>query len=101
MADYNVTVDTSDIKIVQVAVQGDPGAGVPTGGTAGQFLRKATNNDFETEWTNSSSTAAAIVSDSPPLTGSTGELWFQDSTDVLRVYAAGNWQGQTLDDGFF
>jgi hypothetical protein len=101
MADYNVTVTNSDIKIVSVGTQGDPGVGVPVGGLAGQFLRKLTNNNYEAEWTNSSSTASAIVSDSEPLTGSNGELWFNDSTDVLRVYAGSTWQTQTLDDGFF
>lgn len=101
MSDYNVVVDTSGIKVVSVGIQGEPGVGVPPGGLAGQFLRKLTNNNFEAEWTNSSSTAAAIVTDSEPLTGSTGELWYNDSTDILRVYASGTWQNQTLDDGFF
>lgn len=43
----------------------------------------------------------AVVQDSPPLTGVTGELWFDDSTDILKVYANGAWQSQTLDDQFY
>lgn len=30
--------------------QGDPGDGFPTGGTTAQYLRKASNTDFDTEW---------------------------------------------------
>lgn len=32
--------------------KGDPGEGVPAGGTAGQFLAKKTNTDFDTQWVN-------------------------------------------------
>ena len=31
--------------------QGAPGVGVPTGGTAGQILTKASGEDYDTEWT--------------------------------------------------
>lgn len=31
--------------------QGDPGPGVPPGGTTGQMLRKASDADYDTEWT--------------------------------------------------
>lgn len=30
--------------------QGSPGPGVPTGGTAGQMLKKASDTDYDTEW---------------------------------------------------
>ena len=30
--------------------QGDAGEGVPAGGTAGQVLAKASNDDYDTEW---------------------------------------------------
>ena len=43
----------------------------------------------------------AIVQDSPPLVGVEGELWFDDSTDILKIYANGTWQSQTLDDQFY
>lgn len=33
---------------------GDPGVGVPTGGTAGQILAKASGTDYDTEWVNQS-----------------------------------------------
>lgn len=43
----------------------------------------------------------ATVQDSPPLVGVEGELWFDDSTDILKIYANGTWQSQTLDDQFY
>lgn len=30
--------------------QGDPGPGVPAGGTTGQVLAKASDDDYDTEW---------------------------------------------------
>jgi hypothetical protein len=32
--------------------QGDPGVGVPTGGTTGQFLKKQSGTDYDTAWDN-------------------------------------------------
>ncbi len=43
----------------------------------------------------------ALVSDSTPLTGQDGELLFNPTNKVLRVYANSDWQFQTMDDGFF
>ena len=33
------------------AIKGDTGVGVPTGGTTGQVLKKASGTDYDTEWT--------------------------------------------------
>lgn len=30
--------------------KGEKGAGIPTGGTTGQFLKKKSNTDYEYEW---------------------------------------------------
>ncbi len=43
----------------------------------------------------------AVVQDTPPLTGVNGELWFDDSTEILKVYVNGAWRNQTLDDQFY
>jgi hypothetical protein len=32
-------------------VQGDPGEGVPTGGTIGQFIIKLSSTNYDTAWT--------------------------------------------------
>lgn len=37
-------------KIIQVGTQGATGAGVPAGGTTGQFLAKTSNTDYDTQW---------------------------------------------------
>lgn len=42
-----------------------------------------------------------IISDSEPLVAGEGQLWFSDETDVLKVYANGSWQSQSIDDQFF
>ncbi len=42
--------DTSPLFWGLVAAGGDPGEGVPTGGTTGQVLAKASNTDFDDEW---------------------------------------------------
>lgn len=31
-------------------LNGEKGAGIPTGGTTGQFLKKKSNTDYEYEW---------------------------------------------------
>ncbi|MEM9945482.1 MAG: hypothetical protein AAF810_05390 [Cyanobacteria bacterium P01_D01_bin.36] len=43
--------------------------------------------------------ALAIVADSEPPTGDDGQLWYNFSTNILRVRYDGNWDDQTLDDG--
>lgn len=45
--------------------------------------------------------ALATVTDSEPLSGDTGELWFNDSTDELKVRANAAWNPLTVDDGHF
>lgn len=45
--------------------------------------------------------ALANVTDSEPLSGDTGELWFNDSTDELKVRANAAWNALTVDDGHF
>lgn len=88
---------------VEVGTQGPcgpAGQGLPTGGSTGEVLKKASNTNYDYEW-GTISTATAIVTDSEPLVGSQGELWFDDSTEVLRVYANDSWREQTMDDGFY
>jgi len=71
-----VIITEGNNYILEVGVQGPPG----TGGSGG---------------------GGVIIQDSQPLIGSEGELWFNDSTDILKVYANGAWQVQTLDDEYF
>ena len=51
---------------------GDPGVGVPTGGTAGQILAKASGTDYDTEWVNQS--AGVDPATATPLMDGTGAV---------------------------
>lgn len=51
---------------------GDPGVGVPTGGTAGQLLAKASGTDYDTEWVNQS--AGVDPATATPLMDGTGAV---------------------------
>ena len=46
---FIMTEDGENFEMTQTT-KGDPGEGVPTGGTAGQVLKKASNTDYDTEW---------------------------------------------------
>ena len=50
---YNVTVGEDNTLIVTTGIPGPAGQGFSAGGTTGQFLQKASNADFDTEWTSS------------------------------------------------
>lgn len=46
-----IKVSPQQIKVVNVGAQGPQGAGVASGGTTGQYLRKSSDSDYATEWT--------------------------------------------------
>ena len=77
-------------------VTGATGSGVPAGGSAGQFLVKSSNTDYDTAWTSS------LVSDVPPgssgATGSTGEMALD--TDWLYACVGTNTWKRTLLTGW-
>jgi hypothetical protein len=77
-------------------VTGATGSGVPTGGSAGQFLIKSSDTDYDTAWT------ASLVSDVPPgssgATGSTGEMALD--TDWLYVCVGTDTWKRTLLTGW-
>lgn len=54
--------------------QGEPGEGVPTGGTTGQVLAKNSNDDFDTEWIDAAAGGSAVWGD---ITGT-----LSDQTDL-------------------
>jgi hypothetical protein len=49
-------------KIFHVAQQGEAGVGVPLGGTTGQVLAKASNDDLDTGWVNQSGGGGSVNS---------------------------------------
>ena len=77
-------------------VTGATGSGVPTGGSAGQFLVKASNSDYDTAWT--SSLASNIPPGSSGATGATGQLSLD--TDWLYVCIATDTWKRTLLTGW-
>lgn len=46
---FIMTEDGENFEMTQTT-KGDPGEGVPTGGTAGQVLKKVSDDDYDTEW---------------------------------------------------
>lgn len=57
------------IQIKHIGTQGIPGVGVPTGGSAGQVLSKASGTNYDTEWVNQSGGGGGGVTDHGDLTG--------------------------------
>lgn len=74
MSNVEVIITEGENYILEVGVQGPPGV---------------------------DGAGRATVQDSPPLTGVQGELWFDDSTEILKIYANGSWHSQTIDDQFY
>lgn len=84
--------DTGDVGATgpqgEIGPQGDPGVGVPSGGTVGYTLRKKTNTDYDTEWYNASLVFAPIAKgvtngDSHDHFGGDGAQI--DHTNLLRI----------------
>ena len=48
---------------------GSDGAGVEAGGTTGQYLKKTSNDDYDTEWATPPGSIANIVEDTTPQLG--------------------------------
>lgn len=55
--------DVMDGAAGQTGPQGAPGQGVPTGGTAGQVLKKASDADYDTEWVDEPGFKGELIAD--------------------------------------
>jgi len=65
MAETLTIRTASSTEVVKIAVpgpQGATGAGVPTGGSTGQVLRKASGSDYDTEWAAAGSGSGSVTS---------------------------------------
>lgn len=70
-----LTTATNTVEVEAQGPQGIPGVGVPTGGSTGQVLRKASAADYATEWAAAGSgsgsvTSVALASSDFAITGS-------------------------------
>lgn len=75
MATYPI-IEEKENLIVEVGTQGPPGLN-GTNGVDGQGF--------------------AIVSESEPLLATEGEIWFNPTTKVEKIYALGVWQNTSVD----
>lgn len=99
--DYWYTWDVATSQYVNTGVQakgskGDTGAGVPSGGTTGQFLRKKSNTNYDTEWTNGGGGGL-------PAGGTAGQALVKQSStegdaDWGTLPVAGGGTGATTED---
>lgn len=70
--------------------QGDPGEGVPAGGTTGQVLRKKSDDNYDTEWANGGGGASALddLTDVDITSQANGDLLQYNST-------SGEWENNS------
>ena len=87
-----VTIDEGTIRVVTVGVQGPPGPSGPAGATGATGAQGPKGDP---------GTASVFIGDSPPSVSAEGEIWFNDVTDVLQVYANSSWNCLTQDDGYY
>lgn len=64
-------------KIGDQGPKGEPGTGVPSGGTSGQVLAKKTDSDNDTEWIDPPATSGGLGGDTSPV--GTVYLWYSDT----------------------
>jgi hypothetical protein len=100
----DITVDRAKVVAFTAGrqgTQGDPGLGLPSGGSTGQVLVKSTESDYETEWATviglqardtavyTTASIANLASESGTVTLATGYRLYRVSTDVparVRLY---------------
>lgn len=70
-------------------VKGDTGAGFPTGGLTGQFLRKNSNNAFDTNWTSLSNSDITTALGFIPIGTSTNSVFTVTNTSPSTNLATG------------
>lgn len=67
----------------QDGADGTDGAGVPSGGAVGKFLKKKTDNDFDTEWGDVDLTADEVTGVLPVTKGGTGGTIWPSNPNLL------------------
>ncbi|MCS6281441.1 MAG: hypothetical protein HUM72_12485 [Dolichospermum sp.] len=62
MTNIVVNKQVSKVIVVNKGIDGTSGEGVPTGGTAGQILKKDSGTDYDTSWENLSNMGVLLAS---------------------------------------
>lgn len=81
-------VTAATVATIPAPTPGPPGEGVPTGGTTGQVLTKASNADFDTEWTDTAGSgdvigpSSSVVGEIPVYGDTTGKLIGNSSAKI-------------------
>lgn len=70
-------------------LQGEPGEGLPTGGTTGQYLRKLSDTDYDYEWQTIALTALSALSDVDTTGASDGNALIYDAATSTWVPGEG------------
>src|SRR3954452_12175932 len=70
-AEAEVIMGGTDAEVLfvgELGPQGPPGIGIPAGGEPGQFLRKASDDDYQAEWVSTDGADAHFQQDFQPAT---------------------------------
>ena len=73
-SDEIIILESEDIEfslLGDAGIQGAPGPGVPAGGTAGQYYRKASNANYDGEWVDGNGADANFIYEFNPTTSVT------------------------------
>lgn len=82
-----VEIIQENVSVVEVAQQGPAGQGVPTGGTTGQVLTKASAAAFDTQWSD------------PAGGGGATEVFMQPTEPTVATGTVFAWLQTGLGDG--
>jgi len=82
-----LTTATNTVEVEAAGPQGAPGVGVPTGGSAGQVLRKASGTDYDTQWSSSGGGSVDLSSPDPigDVTPNTGAFTTLSATGTATL----------------
>lgn len=105
VADYWYVWDVDTNQYVNTGVrakgtQGDPGEGVPAGGTTGQVLRKKSDDNYDTEWANGGGGASALddLTDVDITSPASGDGLLYDGAEWVNGAVATPDQIEALED---
>ena len=100
---FIMTEDGENFEMTQTT-KGDPGEGVPTGGTAGQVLKKVSDDDYDTEWADNNAGDVGYDSEETYQSGTVGKTLNDLSrqlSDLETRLKSGDEEDAELHLGFY